>query len=80
LDILPNASSVLVNNDGVLTLCEKVQYFEYSDVAENAIKALEKVSIDYGDAILKCGGFAILVNIIDFFVQSVQVIYLNFFF
>ena len=64
---------MLVNNDGVGTLCEKVQYFEYSDVAENAIKALEKVSIDYADSILKCGGFSILVNTIDFFVQNIQV-------
>ena len=62
-----------MNNDCVVTLCEKVQYFEYSDVAENAIKALEKVSLDYGDSILKCDGFAILVNTIDFFVHNVQV-------
>lgn len=63
-----------MNNDGVGTLCEKVQYFEYSDVAENAIKALEKVSLDYGDAILKCGGFSILINTIDFFIQGIQVL------
>lgn len=63
----------MVNNEGVAVLCEKVQYFEYSDVAENAIKALEKVSADYGDAVLKSDGVAVLINTIDFFVQNVQV-------
>jgi hypothetical protein len=73
LDILPTTASVIVNNDGVSILCDKLQYFEYSDVAENSIKALEKISIEYGDCIIKAGGFTILVNTIDFFIQNVQV-------
>ena len=51
-----------------------MQNFEYIDVAENAIRALEKISEGYGGAILSTGGLDLMINMIDFFVVSIQVI------
>ena len=50
-----------------------MQNFEYIDVAENAIRALEKISIEFGSGILSAGGLQIMINMIDFFVISTQV-------
>lgn len=73
LDIMPAASKILVNCGGVEVLCQKMQNFEYIDVAESAMKALEKVSYDYGLAILNSGGMEVMLMMIDFFVSSTQV-------
>lgn len=73
LDIMPAASKILVNSGGIEVLCLKMQNFEYIDVAESAIKALEKISHDYGLAILNAGGMEIMLTMIDFFVVSTQV-------
>lgn len=73
LDIVPQASGILIINEGVPVLCQKIQNFEYIDVAENAIRALEKMSIEHGAAILYSKGLEIMINMIDFFVTSTQV-------
>jgi len=73
LDIIPQCANILVNCGGVDVLCQKMQNFEYIDVAENAIRALEKISEDYGGAILGTGGLDLMINMIDFFVVSIQV-------
>lgn len=51
-----------------------MQKFEYIDVAENSIKALEKLSYNYGEEILNNGTLPIILNIIDFFFSNIQVI------
>ena len=68
LDININSASVLVNHKGVEILCNTMQDFNYIDVAEYSIKALEKVSADYPDYILSSGGLPIMMNMIDFFI------------
>lgn len=73
LDIMPASSKILVNSGGVEVLCQKMQNFEYIDVAESSIKALEKVSGDYGLSILNAGGMEIMLTMIDFFVAQTQV-------
>lgn len=73
LDIMPAASKILVNSGGVEVLCQKMQNFEYIDVAESSIKALEKVSGDFGLSILSAGGMEIMLTMIDFFVAQTQV-------
>ncbi len=70
---MPAASKILVNCGGVDVLCQKMQNFEFIDVAESAIKALEKVSYDYGLTILNSGGMEIMLTMIDFLVSSTQV-------
>ena len=73
LDLVPQAAGILILNEGVPVLCQKIQNFEYIDVAENAIRALEKISIEHGAAILYSQGLSIMINMIDFFVASTQV-------
>ena len=73
LDIMPAASKLLVNSGGVEVLCQKMQNFEYIDVAESSIKALEKVSGEFGLAVLNAGGMEIMLTMIDFFVAQTQV-------
>jgi len=70
---MPQSSRVLVNSGGVEVLCQKMQNIEYIDVAEAAIRALEKISFDYGLSILEAGGMEIMLTLIDFFVASTQV-------
>lgn len=73
LDIVPQVAVILVNCSGISILCQKMQNFEYIDVAENAIRALEKISAEFGAGILAAGGLEIMLNMIDFFVTSTQV-------
>lgn len=70
---MPQASNILVSSGGISILCQKMQNFEYVDVAENAIRALEKISVEHGSAILNAGGLEPMMNMIDFFVVSTQV-------
>ena len=73
LDIVPQAAAILVNHGGISVLCQKMQSFEYIDVAENAIRALEKISVDFGAGILAIGGLGIMLTMIDFFESKTQV-------
>jgi len=75
LELFPNAGKKLVQIGGIGLLCEKMQKFEYIDVAENSIKALEKLSYDYGEEILQNATIPLILNIIDFFYINIQVIF-----
>jgi hypothetical protein len=74
LDHFPSGADSLVNNGGVIILCDKIQNLEYIDIAENSIRTLEKVSKNHGEVLLKQGVLNILMNLIDFFVIPLQVI------
>ena len=50
-----------------------MQNFDYIDVAENAIKALEKISSEFGTVIVQAGGLEMMMAMIDFFVIATQV-------
>ena len=63
---------MFVSCGGITALCEKLGNFEFIDMAEHAIKALEKFSYDNAPAILKAGGFATILNLLDFFEMSTQ--------
>lgn len=78
LDIIPQACRIIVNCGGIEILCQKIQNIEYIDVAESAIRALEKVSVEYGPSILECGGMETMLNFLDFFVSATQVIFRDF--
>lgn len=73
LELFPNAGKLMVQIGGIALLCEKMQKFEYIDVAENSIKALEKLSVEYGEEILNNGTIPLIMNIIDFFYINIQV-------
>jgi hypothetical protein len=70
VDIFPNVGHIVVTCGGIPALCGKLGNFEYIDMAEHVIKALEKLSYENAPAILKEGGFAAILNLLDFFEQS----------
>lgn len=61
-----------MDNNGVKVLCNMMNDFDFIDVAENALKALEKISMEYPDYIMETGCLPQLMNMIDFFVSNVQ--------
>ena len=74
MDILPNTCNKVVNEGGVKLLCEKMANFTYVDLAEAAIKALEKISHENPYSVLSSSGIPIMLNLLDFFEISVQVL------
>lgn len=66
---------VLTNNsnEGVDAVFDKIQNLEYVDIAENAIKVLEKISIESPGALLSGEGINMMLNFIDFFMEGTQV-------
>jgi hypothetical protein len=73
--MIPDAPTVLVNQNRVGIIFEKIQNLEYIDISENMLRVIEKVSIDHGESILNIGGLGILLSKIEFFLSPVQVIF-----
>ncbi len=73
MELFPTAAKILVEMGGIKILCEKMQNFEYAEIAENSIKAIEKLSMVYGQEVLKNDTITIILNIIDFFFVNIQV-------
>ena len=72
MDSVPNSAGIVAASGGVPTICSKLMSFEYIDMAEHAIKALERLSYDNSTAILQEGAFTGLVNLLDFFDTNTQ--------
>ena len=72
VDIFPNVGNIVVSCGGIAALCNKLGDFEFIDMAEHAIKALEKLSYENAPSILKEGGFATILNLLDFFETGTQ--------
>lgn len=72
LDAIPNISGLIVANGGISILSSKLTNFEFIDMAEHAIKTLEKISYEHASAILKEGAFGMMINTIDFFESEIQ--------
>ena len=72
MDILPNCCNTVVNCGGVKILVERIQHIEYIDVAEQAIKGLEKISTENPHSIVIAGGLGTMLNLIEFFDNTVQ--------
>ena len=67
LDININSTQNLTSSGGIEALCVCMQNFNYIDIAESAIKALEKISINYPDYVMRAGAFEKMMNMINFF-------------
>lgn len=72
MDALPNVANLVASTGGVSAICSKLTNIEFIDMAEHAIKALEKLSYENGPAILKEGAFASLMNMMEFFESEIQ--------
>jgi hypothetical protein len=75
LDLNAGLTSILTSkgNEGVLLLWEKIQNLEYIDIAEQAIKTLEKVSHECPGALSETEGLSFMLQFVDFFTDSTQV-------
>lgn len=70
LEVCPEASGALVENQGLDRLCSKLMQ---NDMTETVISCLEKVSLEYSNVILTQGGLESLMNVIDFLIVQSQV-------
>ena len=71
-DSVANSVNAFAAAGGIGPLCAKLQNFEYIDMAEHAIKTLERLAFDHSTAILNEGVFAALINMMDFFEKNTQ--------
>lgn len=71
-DVHPRSSAYLVNHDAVPALCRRLMAFEFLDVAEQCLQALEKISHEQPIACLQSGAIMAVLSYIDFFSTSVQ--------
>lgn len=72
LDLVPESAEVVVKNGGLQTLARKMQNFEFIDLAENAIRSLEMISMEFSSGILKIGAISIMMNLIHFLIGTSQ--------
>nr|XP_043609568.1 E3 ubiquitin-protein ligase UPL4 [Erigeron canadensis]XP_043609569.1 E3 ubiquitin-protein ligase UPL4 [Erigeron canadensis] len=71
-DSHPRSSSFIIRHDGILVLCKRLLAFEYEDVAEQCLQALEKISREQPLACLQSGAIMAVLTFIDFFSTSTQ--------
>lgn len=73
LDVAPNFISHFISIGGLDILLEKVQHFEYSEVAENAITSIFKISEEHHLHLLQNPKvIPTLIQVSDFFILHVQ--------
>lgn len=72
-DSVANSVNTFAACGGIPPLCAKLVNFEYIDMAEHAIKTLERLAYDHSSALLNEGVFASMINMMDFFEKNTQI-------
>lgn len=72
MEALPSSVTTVVYSGAVPVLCDKLRGIEFIDLAEQALSALEKISVEFPAAIVKEGGLAACLQYLDWFHISVQ--------
>mmetsp|Transcript_8059 Transcript_8059/g.15832 ORF Transcript_8059/g.15832 Transcript_8059/m.15832 type:complete len:1364 (+) Transcript_8059:41-4132(+) len=72
LDTLPNLAKVFVTSGAIPAICSKLTSLDFIDLAEGAIKALEKLGYESAQVILQEGVLSTLVELIYFFDVDTQ--------
>jgi hypothetical protein len=72
IDLLPEISDIIIDENGLKVLEEKGKAFEYIDVAEDCIKILDKIAVNCPMEVWKTGCVSHFLGFIDFFDKSVQ--------
>jgi len=72
MDALPSSASAIAAAGAAAPLCGSLIAIEYMDLAEQSLAALEKLSADHPQPIVRAGGFAAVLSFIDFFSTGVQ--------
>ena len=73
MDIFPSSVNTIINHHGVTVLSQKIQNLEYIDLAEKAIRALERISSEAAHSVLTNANLDIILNMMDFFELDVQI-------
>jgi E3 ubiquitin-protein ligase TRIP12 len=72
IDVNVNAIGIIAQQNGVEALVEKLQEIEFIDLAEQILKVLEKISLEYPSAIIKSDALMASLQYLDFFGLHVQ--------
>lgn len=72
LDLNPAYTSTVKKYGGMPKIVLMTQNIEFIDLAEMAIKAIEKMSLENPFALLECDAFCSVLNLIDFFDLSLK--------
>ena len=77
LDINPMFTPIIIKSGGVPKLVLLTQNIQYIDIAENAIKAIEKMSTENPVALLENDAFSNILNLIEFFELGLRVYFIS---
>ncbi|OMJ81252.1 hypothetical protein SteCoe_18308 [Stentor coeruleus] len=77
-DSVANSVNAFAACGGIPPLCAKLVNFEYIDMAEHAIKTLERLAFDHSSSLLNEGVFTAMINMMDFFEKNTQVKIISF--
>ncbi|KAJ3356255.1 Ubiquitin fusion degradation protein 4, partial [Kappamyces sp. JEL0680] len=72
LEANPGASTTIAHSRGVEVLVDKLMEIEFIDLAETALKVLDRIATDYPSTILKANGLFACLQYLDFFGIHVQ--------
>lgn len=72
VDSVPHAGRACVTHGAIPSLCEKLLTIEYIDLAEQSLQALEKLSVEFPDALVRGGGLMAALSYLDFFPTGFQ--------
>ena len=73
MDIFPASCAPVINAGGIEAFASKIQSIDFIDLAESAIRALEKISIEQSRSILEQASLDLVLNMMDFFEAGIQV-------
>lgn len=74
LDINPMFTSTIIKYGGIIKILETMsQNIEYIDIAESAIKGIEKISFENPFVLLENDAFCMILNFIEFFELGLRV-------
>jgi hypothetical protein len=77
LDLVPEAAAIIVKSNGLSILAEKMQNFDYIELAENSIRSFEMISLEFSNGILRSGAVDIMMNLVHFLVGPCRAQILN---
>ena len=72
VEAVPHAGRACVTHGAIPSLCEKLLTIEYIDLAEQSLQALEKLSVEFPDALVRGGGLMAALSYLDFFPTGFQ--------
>jgi hypothetical protein len=72
VEISPSVGASIAQSRAVQALCGSLLHVEYIDLAEQCLQALERLSYNYPNQIIRNGGLRALLQHLDFFPTSIQ--------